>query len=201
MLMRPGLDPDEADYIKSVLEQATRINDLVAKVQRLTQLRSRSIEVEEVDAEPLVQAAVDYVMAKYPFRDIQLNTSCSLDHHVVKGSRFLTDVFTSILDNAVRFNRSETVEVDISCRRAEDGGSIQFVFEDRGPGIADETKDKVFHRLEQPEGGVKGSGLGLTVVWEIMRQLGGRVWVEDRVYGDPTRGSRFVVELPLADPR
>jgi PAS domain S-box-containing protein len=200
MLMRPGLDPDEADYIKSVLEQATRINDLVAKVQRLTQLRSRRIEVEEVDAEPLIQAAIDYVVAKYPFRNIKLNTSCTLDYHVVRGSRFLTDVFTSILDNAVRFNRQDTVEVDIYCRRTEDGKSIQFVFEDRGPGIADETKDKVFHRLEQPEGGINGSGLGLAVVWEIMRQLGGRVWVEDRVYGDPGQGSRFVVELPFADP-
>jgi PAS domain S-box-containing protein len=199
MLMRPGLDPDEADYIKSVLEQATRINDLVAKVQRLTQLRSRRIEVEDVDAEPLIQAAIDYVLAKYPYRDIQLNTSCTLDNHVVKGTRLLTDVFTSILDNSVRFNRRDTVEVDIFCRGSKDGDAIQFVFEDRGPGIADETKDKVFHRLEQPEGGVKGSGLGLTVVWEIMRQLGGRVWVEDRVYGDATQGSRFIVELLLAD--
>ena len=110
----------------------------------------------------------------------------------------LTDVFTSILDNAVRFNRNETVEVDITCHMTDDGNSIRFVFEDRGPGIADDTKDKVFRRLEQPEGGIKGSGLGLTVVWEIMRQLEGRVWVEDRVYGDPSQGSRFVVELPLA---
>lgn len=199
MMMRPGIQPDEADYIKAVLEQATRINDLVAKVQRLTQLRAKRISVEDVDAQLLIQAAIDYVMAKYPYRDVHIEARSSCSVHTVKGSKMLTDVFTSILDNAIRFNRNETVEVDAYCRPSEDGASIQFVFDDRGPGIADDTKGKVFYRLEQPEGGVKGSGLGLTVVWEIIRQLGGRTWVEDRVYGDPSQGSRFVVELPKGE--
>jgi PAS domain S-box-containing protein len=199
LLMRPGLDPDEADYVKAVLEQATRINDLVAKVQRLTQLRSVRLQVEAVDAEPLIHGAIDYVVAKYPYRDVHIEITSSCSTHRVMGHRMLSDVFTSILDNAVRFNRNERVEVDISCRMTDDGGSIQFIFDDRGPGISDDTKDKVFRRLEQPEGGVKGSGLGLTVVWEIMRQMSGRVWVEDRVYGDPVQGSRFVVELPVAN--
>ena len=199
MMMRPGIQPDEADYIKAVLEQATRINDLVAKVQRLTQLRARRISVEDVDAQPLIQAAIDYVMAKYPYRDVHIDVRSGCSMHTVKGSKMLTDVFTSILDNAIRFNRNETVEVDVSCRPSEDGASIQFMFGDRGPGIADDMKGKVFYRLEQPEGGVKGSGLGLTVVWEIIRQLGGRTWVEDRVYGDPSLGSKFVVELPKGE--
>ncbi len=199
MMMRPGIQPDEADYIKAVLEQATRINDLVAKVQRLTQLRTRRISLEDVDAQPLLQAAIDYVMAKYPYRDVHIEVHSGCSMLTVKGSKMLTDVFTSILDNAIRFNRNETVEVDVSCRPTEDGDSIHFMIGDRGPGIADDMKGKVFHRLEQPEGGVKGSGLGLTVVWEIIRQLGGRIWVEDRVYGDPSQGSKFVVELPKGE--
>jgi len=199
MLMRPGIEPDEADYIKAVLVQATRINDLVAKVQRLTQLRARKIPLEDVDAQPLIHAAIDYVMAKYSDRDLKIDARSSCSIHNVKGSKMLTDVFTSILDNAIRFNRSETVSVDISCKLDEDANSIKFMFDDRGPGIADENKDSVFRRLEDPQGDVKGSGLGLTVAWEIIRQLNGRIWVEDRVYGDPSKGSRFVVELPVAE--
>ena len=41
-----------------------------------------------------------------------------------------------------------------------------------------------------------GTGLGLTVVWEIIKQVHGRIWVEDRVPGEPNKGSRFVIELP-----
>ena len=198
VLMRPGIGLDEADYINAVLQQATRINDLVAKVQRLTQLRARKIIIEDVDAQPLIHAAVDYVMAKYSDRDVKIDTRSSCSIHTVKGSKMLTDVFTSILDNAIRFNRSETVTVDISCKLTEDSNSIRFMFDDRGPGIADGNKGTVFRRLEDPESEIKGSGLGLTVAWEIIRQLNGRIWVEDRVYGDPSQGSRFVVELPVA---
>ncbi len=197
ILMRQGLNPEEVEYIKSVLEQATRINDLVAKVQRLTQIRASEIEPVDVDAQKMINGALDYVIAKYPDRTIEVNTHEGCSTHIVKGSNLLMDVFTSILDNAVRFNRNDTVEVDISCHPTEDGERIRFMFDDRGPGIPDEMKVKVFRRLDQPEGGTKGSGLGLTVVGEIVKQVGGKVWVEDRVAGDPKEGSRFVVELPV----
>ncbi len=196
ILMRQNLDPEEAEYIKSVLEQATRINDLVAKVQRLTQLRVREIVPEDVDAGRLVHGAIDYVIAKYPGRTIEMRTSPDCNGCIVKGSNMLTDVFISILDNSVRFNRNQTVEVDINCEVTADGGHVRITIEDRGPGISDEMKEKVFKRLDLPEEGTKGSGLGLTVVWEIIKQVHGRIWVEDRVPGEPNKGSRFVIELP-----
>ncbi len=199
ILMRQGLNPDEAEYIKSVLEQAARINDLVAKVQRLTQIRAKEIIPENVDAQKMISGALDYVIAKYPDRTIEVDTHQGCPIHIVKGSNLLMDVFTSILDNAIRFNRNDTVKVDISCDVTDDGQHIRFMFDDRGPGIPDEMKVKVFRRLDQPEGGTKGSGLGLTVVGEIIKQVGGKVWVEDRVPGETKEGSRFVVELPIGE--
>lgn len=196
ILMRQNLDPEEAGYIKSVLEQATRINDLVAKVQRLTQLRVREIVPEDVDTGRLVHGAIDYVIAKYPGRTIEMRASPDCNGCIVKGSNMLTDVFISILDNSVRFNRNQTVEVDINCEVTTDSGYVRITIDDRGPGISDEMKEKVFKRLDLPEEGAKGSGLGLTVVWEIIKQVHGRIWVEDRVPGEPSKGSRFVIELP-----
>jgi PAS domain S-box-containing protein len=199
MLMRPSNDPTDEDYIKSVLEQATRINDLVAKVQRLTQLRTRGVETHDVDAQKIIHGAMDYVVAKYPNRTIEINTNEACSNHHVVGSNLLHDVFTSILDNAVRFNRNEPCVIDIGCDLSEDGRSMRFSFDDRGPGIPDAMKDRVFKRLDQPDVGVKGSGLGLTVVGEIIKRLSGRVWVEDRVPGVMSQGSRMVVELRLPD--
>jgi signal transduction histidine kinase len=59
-------------------------------------------------------------------------------------------------------------------------------------------KDQIFRRLDLGKG-IQGSGLGLTVVWEIVKRLNGRVWVEDRVEDDHTQGSTFVVELPRGE--
>jgi two-component system nitrogen regulation sensor histidine kinase NtrY len=63
---------------------------------------------------------------------------------------------------------------------------------DSGPGIKPEDKDKLF--LPYFSTKTTGMGLGLPIVHEIITEHGGAVWVED----NHPRGSRFVVELPVA---
>jgi signal transduction histidine kinase len=71
--------------------------------------------------------------------------------------------------------------------------------EDQGPGIPEEERERIwepYRRLPRDvDGGRPGSGVGLAVVHALVRRYGGRVRVEDVA---PT-GSRFVVELPLAE--
>ena len=70
--------------------------------------------------------------------------------------------------------------------------------EDRGEGIPEELKPRVFQRLfrarskEKPQ----GSGLGLFIVKTVIEKFDGKVWVENRVNDDHTQGTRFVIELP-----
>ena len=198
ILMNPNTSPQDVEYIKSVLEGATRINDLVAKVQRLTQLRTADVQVEDVEARVMLRGGVDFVTAKYPDRNVIVNVDPVCNEQIIRGSNLLHDVFKSILDNAARFDRHDQVVIDITCEPSDDDLSVRFRFGDRGPGIPDEMKDHVFRRLDLGEG-IRGSGLGLTVVWEIVKRLEGRVWVEDRVEGEHTKGSTFVVELPRGD--
>ena len=198
MLMNPSTSSQDVEYIRSVLEQATRINDLVAKVQRLTQLRTADIQIEDVEARAMLRGAVDFVTAKYHDRKVVVNVDPVCNEQVIRGSNLLHDVFKSILDNAARFDRHDQVVIDITYEPSDDDRSVRFRFGDRGPGIPDEMKGQVFRRLDLGEG-IRGSGLGLTVVWEIVKRLDGRVWVEDRVEGEHTRGSTFVVELPRSE--
>ncbi len=62
---------------------------------------------------------------------------------------------------------------------------------DNGPGVPDEMKSGVFRREGRPD---KGSGLYL--VKRIVNRYGGRVWIEDRVPGNPSKGARVVIILP-----
>lgn len=56
-------------------------------------------------------------------------------------------------------------------------------------------KEKIFERLERGDKSTYGSGLGLSIVREVIRCYGGKVWVEDRIKGDPGKGSNFVLLL------
>jgi signal transduction histidine kinase len=67
---------------------------------------------------------------------------------------------------------------------------------DNGPGIPDELKKKLFGRSQRGPTKTTGRGLGLYLVKELVDDFHGKVWVEDRVPEDYTKGSRFVVMLP-----
>jgi hypothetical protein len=73
---------------------------------------------------------------------------------------------------------------------------VRIEFEDYGPGIPDNMKQFIFKRTGSPEAQVVGRGLGLTVVDHYITDLGGTVWVEDRVEGDYSQGTRIVMLLP-----
>ena len=79
-----------------------------------------------------------------------------------------------------------------------DGSKTYYMVsvEDNGPGIPDNLKEKIFNRLQRGETLARGMGLGLYLVKSLVDSYHGRVWVEDRVAGDHTKGSRFVVMLP-----
>jgi signal transduction histidine kinase len=74
----------------------------------------------------------------------------------------------------------------------------RVAIEDNGRGIADDQKEAVFHRLRRGGTKAKGTGLGLFLVKSLVEGFGGYTEVQDRVEGDHTRGSRFLVYLPAA---
>jgi signal transduction histidine kinase len=81
--------------------------------------------------------------------------------------------------------------VDVEVVTAADGGSIQIIVSDDGPGISAEDKDKLF--LPYFSTKTNGMGLGLPIVSEIAIEHGGTIRAEDNV----PRGSRFIFDLPV----
>jgi signal transduction histidine kinase len=109
--------------------------------------------------------------------------------------RLLQRVMSNLVDNALKYTPpGGCVTVDA---RAKAGQVIVKVSDD-GPGIPLEAQPYVFERFyrlsDQPDG-VKGTGLGLTIVKSIVEQHGGRVWVTSQ----PGQGSTFIVSLPALD--
>ena len=79
----------------------------------------------------------------------------------------------------------------------------EAVIEDEGPGIPEDKLEKIFDRFytDRPAGAKFGlnSGLGLSIVAQIVDSHRGRVEAENRIDGDGNiRGARFIVRLPAA---
>src|SRR5690606_33584203 len=79
-----------------------------------------------------------------------------------------------------------------------ESGIVLITVADRGPGVPDQDKERIFERFYQTSAGRavhgRGVGLGLTICREIVAAHGGALWVEDR----PGGGSTFCLLLPRA---
>jgi len=130
---------------------------------------------------------------------LRCNTKCSVSCPPSIGTihtdqSFLFRILVNLVSNALRFSRAGD-EVLLECAR--DGKSVRFSVSDRGPGIPDKFKSKVFEKFVQLKKGrmtiQQGTGIGLAFCRLASQAMGAKIWVEDREGG----GSRFVLELPV----
>lgn len=102
-------------------------------------------------------------------------------------------VIQNLLDNAVRVSEPDQ-EISLEVATFE-GHQVQVSVRDRGLGIADQEKERLFHRFIQGRGRRGGAGLGLYLCRQIVEAHGGKINVES-VLGE---GSRFWFTLPIVD--
>ncbi|HEV7227474.1 ATP-binding protein [Brevundimonas sp.] len=117
----------------------------------------------------------------------------------------LGQVFRNLIDNALSFSPADG-SVRVALARDEDGEGWRVVVEDDGPGIPADNLETVFERFytSRPKGTAFGgnSGLGLSIVRQIVEAHGGRVWAENRAeVDDRIAGARFTVVLPVVGTR
>jgi PAS domain S-box-containing protein len=178
------------------LNNSARLIENVRKLQRARSERGR----EKVDLSLMLEG-VGAEYAIVPGKDVTIR------YHPVDGcyamaDSLLRDVFSNILGNAIKHSNGP-VTIDIAVRPSMIGGRDcwSVSFEDDGPGVPDELKSKIFNRLQRGMTKSKGHGLGLHLVKTLVEGYGGSVRVEDRIPGDRSKGSRFIVILPIAEKR
>ncbi|NWF96006.1 MAG: PAS domain S-box protein [Candidatus Thorarchaeota archaeon] len=195
LLLDDTLPSSLRGQISVVFEQIRRAINLTVNVRKLSNIERTPRLDHEYNLRVALGEAAHLVRAAFPHKVLTLNIHSDGADAILIGDEFALDLWYNLLHNAVKFDPSDAVVVDVSFVRSSDGKRLQVRVMDHGPGIRDEMKSHVFDRLES--GSVHGRGIGLTLAKRITERYGGRIWVEDRVSGDPAQGACMVVELPL----
>jgi PAS domain S-box-containing protein len=191
--MHPDLGNKE--LLEKPIEVLQRSARLIKNVQKLQKLRHGIFRTEKMDL-PAILLNVQQEFGGIPGKTITVNLN-GYEPGFVRANELLHDVFANLASNAVR-HTGDKAEIIIDLDRVNDDGPYyRVVVEDDGPGIPDDSKEKVFNRMYK--GTRRGMGLGLYLVKTLVESYGGRVWVEDRIMGDYTKGARFVVMLPAME--
>ncbi|WP_330473930.1 sensor histidine kinase KdpD [Terrabacter sp. C0L_2] len=191
-LRQSGLDlpaEDEAELLESVEESADRLDALIGNLLDLSRLETGAVRAHHHSID-LLDAVVSTVRTTSDPRRVEVDLETDLP--LVRTDLGLLDrVLANVVENALR--HSGDADVRITAGRI--GDTVQLRVIDRGPGVSDADKERIFAAFQRvgdaPQG--DGLGLGLAVARGLMTVLGGSLAPEDT----PGGGLTMVVELPL----
>ncbi len=195
LLRIPDLPSKSRKYAETALDHVRKSADIISNVKTLSTVRSGELEIGKINIYPAFASAVE--TAKSQSRDIRINSNITKGRYFIRGNALLFNVFSNLLNNAVKFDGHDIVEIDVDISSSGDDWKLEF--KDRGRGISEDYKKIIFNRLEQAGESAQGTGLGLTIVKHIIGSYGGTVLVEDRVKGDLPQGSNFILLLSKGD--
>ncbi|MFW9793890.1 MAG: PAS domain S-box protein, partial [Candidatus Thorarchaeota archaeon] len=196
-----SISMDIPDRLKGVLSETSwsvrSAGRMIANMGVLISLDQSPPDKVLTRLQPHFKKAVREAKRDFEWKTLKVNSNIPDQAFDVVGHAFLWYIFFNIIHYSASTDISSEVEIDIKAELTEDGDMVRIEFLDRAPALPDELKDQIFRRTEHPEVEFAGKGLGLTVVDRFIEDLGGRVWVENRIKSKPSKGSKFVVLIPV----
>ncbi|TFG04950.1 MAG: HAMP domain-containing histidine kinase [Promethearchaeota archaeon] len=195
---QPSSLQEEKNLIDLSNEQIKRGANLVKNVRKLSEIEDAEIDIKTIEIISTLNDAIKYVKKNYDSRNINIKVAPSSEKLYVKANELLLNVFENILVNAIKYNNNPRVEIIIRISNMKMNGLnyLKIEFLDNGIGIPNEMKQKVFERAFMEEKSVNGMGLGLSLVKKIIDKFNGKIWVEDKIKGDYSKGTNFVILIP-----
>ena len=194
LLRMPEFPPKFRKHVEIALNHVRKSSKIISDVKTLSEVQLGKAELTRIDIYPAFASAVETAMSQS--RDVEINSDITEGRYFIRGNAMLFSVFSNLLTNAVKFDRHDIVKINVDISSSDDDLYWKLEFKDRGRGISDHYKEIIFNRLERAGESAQGTGLGLTIAKYIIDSYGGSIRVEDRVRGDRTMGSNFILLLP-----
>ena len=190
---------DITDYFQMIAEQLTRGKKLIRNVRNLSDLEEYEMPLEPMDVFSELKNAIDFTRISFPSRKIEVKITSDYENLSTMASELLSEVFENIIMNAIKYNRNKDAKIEIKISKVDIGyeNYIKIEFKDNGIGIDDNRKHTIFQEAHLKRKHSKGMGIGLSLVAKLIELFGGEIYVEDRIRGDSTKGSNFVILLPF----
>jgi PAS domain S-box-containing protein len=189
----------QADFLKTVREQTTHLQNLINDLLEFSRLESGQVKLR-LTAVSLAEVAVIVLDKLKPLADqgqVRLVNRIVADIPTIEADRLrMEQVLTNLVDNAIKFTPASGV---VTISATDLGPEIQVAVTDSGIGIPAGELERIFDRFYQVDSGstrpYRGTGLGLTICKHIVEHHQGRIWAESPAAGQD-KGSTFYFVLP-----
>ncbi len=187
------LSGEEEQHLRRIVSrQLVRLERLVDDLSELTRIESGELQLarDEIDLRQLIDDLAEDFGEQAARRGLKVVVTGSA---TVRGDTLrLQQVFSNLLDNAIKYGGRQTVDVGLATTR--DAAVVRVT--DHGDGVPSEEKERIFHRFYRVDKSrsqeVAGTGLGLAITKHLIILHGGSIELES----ERGKGATFVVKLP-----
>jgi signal transduction histidine kinase len=183
-------------YLRTIQRESDKLAQLVNNILDFARLESgqQTLRLGPVDIHDVISAALEGFRLRLEDEGFAWRVDCPERVPLLRADLLaLQHCVLNLLDNAVKYSRDRK-EIRVIVRPRD--GWVSIAVSDRGIGIAEEDQKRIFEKFARVEAGlvhtVKGAGLGLSLVDQIVRAHHGRV----EVASTPGEGSIFTLILP-----
>ncbi len=197
LMSRYNLNPEKQKQMAQMINaESKRLARMITTFLNLERLGDGSLDLKKETF--AVQAALDACVERARLvaerKQMTIDVERAEDASVSGDRELLEYAIYNLLTNAVKYSPAET-KVTVNCLRQDE--QLRLAVKDQGMGMdAHEVKhifDKFYRTKRAEAAGIEGTGIGLSIVQEIVRHHGGRIEVESQ----PGRGSCFTLVLPV----
>ncbi|WP_337872248.1 PAS domain S-box protein [Ignavibacterium sp.] len=192
-------EEERKQYIKYIQEASRSMLSLVNSLLDWTRLQTGRIrfEPQKANVTEIINDSISALRGSAIQKQIELISELKNELYLFIDKSLIIQVFNNLISNAIKFTyKNGTVTISVS--PAENKRFVKFSIKDTGIGIQPEDLPKLYKVdskfTTEGTAGEKGSGLGLSLVKEILEKHGGQIWVESK----PGQGSDFQFTLPVA---
>lgn len=184
-------------YVNMIKDENKRMHTQVENVLRISRLEKNQLDISKdvIDIHDIIEEALSHVHLLIQDRKGSIKTHLEALTSEISGNEFhLTNVFVNMLENAIKYS-NDAPKIDVYTESTNK--FFIFKIKDEGIGMNKSVQKNVFDKFYREQKGnihdVKGHGLGLAYVKEIVEKHHGTVFVES----EKGKGSIFTVKLPL----
>lgn len=184
---RPNCPPEIREELEIVAQQSERISRIVGQLIKLA--RPASAGERECDAVAIIRDVLAFLAPELRHRHIEGTLDTELERAPVPldGDRLFQVIFNLCWNSIGVQPDGGVIRVSV----AADAERVHITVQDAGPGVPEEDRDHVFEPFFSTKRDAGGSGLGLTIVEGLLREVGGTIALEPS-----ERGARFTIHLP-----
>ncbi len=191
-----GLLPDQKfleKYIDVVNDEIANLNKIV--MDFLFAVRPISATFELLDPNPLLKKFADFFAPEFSSKNVELKVNlCSESFRLMLDQKLFREVVTNLAQNALaaiqdKFDGKAGGVFEI--RSAYKDNKFALVIKDNGAGMSEKTLARVFEPYYTTK--ASGTGLGLTMVYKIVKEFSGDIQVESK----EGEGCAFIITLPV----